>query len=97
MIQSIQPIQIHNTTADQLVVNINTPGMTETQCEIFYYLADTTQTTSYVSKDNTNETLPYKILTGNKHILTGNDFDLVKQDENNALNIAAGILNVTLI
>ena len=97
MIQQIQPVQMYNTAVDQLVVNINTSSMTETQCEMFCYLADTTQTMSYVSKDNINETLPYKILTGKKHILTGNDLDLVKQDENNALNIAANLLNVTLI
>jgi len=97
MIQQIQPVQMYNTTADQLVVNINTSSMTETQCEMFYYLVDTTQTMSYVSKNNIDETLPYKVLTGKKHILTGNNLDLVKQDENNALNIAANLFNVTLI
>jgi len=71
--------------------------MTETQCEMFCYLVDTTQTSTYVSKNNTNETLPYALLKGNKHILTGNDFNLVKQDENNVLNIVANIFNVTLI
>ena len=97
MTQQIQPTQIVNNTANQILVKIYTPSMTETQCEVYCYLVDTTQTMSYISKDNINETLPYKILTGKKHILTGNDLDLVKQDENNALNIAANLLNVTLI
>jgi hypothetical protein len=97
MIQQIQPIQIGNKIADQIVVNLNISAMPETQCEMFCYLADTTQITNYVSKNNTNETLPYTLLKGNKHILMGNDLDLVKQDENNALNIAANIFNVILI
>ena len=97
MIQQIQPVQMYNTTADQLVVNIDIPNITETQGEMFCYLVDTTQTTTYISKDNVSKTLPYKILTGKKHILTGDDLNLVKQDENNALNIAANLLNVTLI
>jgi hypothetical protein len=96
-IQQIQPTQVGNKTADQIVVNLNTSAMTETQCEMFCYLVDTTQTSTYVSKNNTNETLPYTLLKGNKHILTGNDLDLVKQDENNVLNIVANIFNVTLI
>ena len=97
MIQPIQPIQIHNNTANQLLVKIYTPSMTETQCEVYCYLVDTTQTMSYISKDNINETLPYKPLKISKHIFTENNLDLIKQDENNALNIAANLLNVTLI
>lgn len=97
MTQPIQPTQIGNNTANQLLVNIYAPSMTETQCEVYCYLVDATQTASYVSKDNMSKTLPYKLLTGNKYIFTGNDLDLIKQDENNALNIAANLLNVTLI
>jgi uncharacterized UBP type Zn finger protein len=97
MTQQIQPTQIGNNTANQLLVKIYTPSMTETQCEVYCYLVDTTQTTSYVSKDNISETLPYKFLKMDKHIFTENNLDLVKQDENNALIIAANLLNVTLI
>lgn len=97
MVQQIQPVQVRNETANQLLVNIHTSSMTETQCDVYYYLIDTTQTTNYVSKSNTNETLPYKILSFNKSTFTGDDFNLIKQDENAALNIAANKLNVTLI
>ena len=97
MTQQIQPTQIGNNIADQLLVKIYTPSMTETQCDVYCYLVDATQTMSYVSKDNISETLPYKFLKMNKHIFTGNDLDLIKQDENNTLNIAANLLNVTLI
>jgi len=97
MTQQIQPTQIGNNTANQLLVKIYTPSMTETQCEVYCYLVDTTQTTSYVSKDNISETLPYKFLKMDKHTFTENNLDLIKQDENNALSIAANLLNVTLI
>jgi hypothetical protein len=97
MTQQIQPTQIGNNIADQILVKIYTPSMTETQCEVYCYLVDTTQTMSYISKDNINETLPYKLLKMSKHIFTENNLNLIKQDENNALNIAANLLNVTLI
>lgn len=97
MIQQIQPVQVRNETANQLLVNIHISSMTETQCDVYCYLVDTTQTADYTLKDNTTKTFPYKILEGNKFTFTGDDFNLIKQDENAALNIAANKLNVILI
>jgi hypothetical protein len=97
MIQQIQPIQINTKTANKLLVNLPTSSITEIQCEMICYLVDATQTTNYMSVDNISITLPYKLLKQSRYIITGNNFELIKQDENNALTIAANILNVTLI
>lgn len=89
MIQKIQPLEIpERGIATESKVEVQSRFTNQNRAIIYYDLRDPNGTTPVLDlSTNQYVTLPYRILFYNKIIVTGEDKDLVTQDEKQAIEI----------
>ena len=89
MIQKIQAFEIQGRgTATESKIEVQSRYTTQNKAVIYYDLRDPNGTTpAFDSRDNTWVTLPYRILSYKRIIVTGADREAVVQDSKLALNI----------
>ena len=92
MIIQIKPIEINSEIADQLLVQVHTHSMTETSLNIYYNLNNSKKTMTIGEKE-----LPYQILKWEILKVEGEDFEKIKEDENNAVEYVINKLNLQRI
>lgn len=80
MIIKINPYEVGDELADELLVELHKHKTTESSCFVYYHLRDSNQST--VAGEIT---IPYKILKWEILKVEGKDFEKIKQDENNAV------------
>lgn len=89
MIQKIQPLEIpERGIATESKVEVQSRFTNQNRAIIYYDLRDPNGTTPVLDlSTNQYVTLPYRILFYNKIIVTGEDKDLITQDEKQAIEI----------
>lgn len=80
MLLKIKPIEINNEYANELLVEVHKHTMTESECNVYYHLRDSNQSMAVGDRE-----VPYQILKWEILKVEGEEFNKIKQDENNAV------------